>query len=151
LLDQPLYHEETYPFSLSQIRKGFETTHKPDRRIVAELKPRLESGQFRYVKHHGVPTVLRTVDGGVVGYRVPAAMVCTNLTHVRLLEEWVEEYRDQLPPTTPDEIRGIDIVRIYATWVKRNKGGKLSFSEHFRKDGPIAMAFLRVSILPVLG
>jgi hypothetical protein len=151
LPNQPLYHEEEYSFRLGKIRKGFETKHESDRRVVAELKSKLESGQFRYVKHCDVPTVLRTADGGVVGYRVPAAMVSTDFIHVLLLEKWVEQYCNQLPPTRPDDIRGIDVVRIYATWVKRNKGGKLSYSEHFKKDGPIAEAFLSVSIFAVLG
>ena len=82
-------------------------------------------------------------DEGVGAYRVPAKIVNRDLLHVKQLEEWVDKYREDLPKTELDEVRDIDIVRIYATWVKRNSDGNLSFSSNYRDDGPIALEFVK--------
>ena len=115
--------------------------------MIDALQPKLENNEFRYVKYCDVPTILRMADRGVGGYRVPAKIVSRDLLHVKLLEEWVEKYREDFPKTELDEVRDIDVVRIYATWVKRNSNGNLSFSSNYRDDGPIALEFVKASEL----
>jgi hypothetical protein len=108
--------------------------------VSESVEAKYNDGYFRRIESRSRPPILRSKDGGIVGYRVPAVLVSEDLSHIQGLEKWVEEFRSTLPRQF-DEKRNVECVRRYGHWVKYNEGGQLKETGDYRQDGLVARKF----------
>jgi len=59
-----------------------------------------ESGKFRWIKSRDQPTIIRLVDRGIVGYRLPACLMESRLQHAHGLMKCVDEFGERLTGKT---------------------------------------------------
>ena len=97
-------HVEEFDVMLSFLRQKYyknQTFHVVPESVIANHS----AGEFRRIESRDRPTVLRSKDGGIIGYRLPALLVNNDLSHVKGLEKWVEEFQSSLPRRFDEKTR----------------------------------------------
>lgn len=135
---------EDFNISLGFLRQKYLRNQNSDA-ISESVEAKYNDGHFRRIESRSQPTILRSKDGGIVGYRVPAVLVSEDLSHVQGLEKWVKEFQSTLPRQF-DEKRNVECVRRYGHWVKYNEGGQLKETGDYRQDGLVARTFFEYTL-----
>ena len=139
------YVERFGNMTLNYLRSTFERTQN-FKTTPQWIIQKYNAGHFRRIKARDVPTAIKLKDGGIVGYRLPAHLVMSDLSHVTPLEEWASRYQHKLP-RAKDTSRGVHCVRRYASWIKYRRNSEVGFSSEYTKDGEISANFIEASQL----
>ena len=97
------YVEKFDNITLNYLRRTFERTQNFDK-TPEWVVQKYNAGHFRRIKSRDIPTAIKLKDGGIIGYRVPAHLVMSDLSHVTPLEEWASHSQHK-PPRAKDTSR----------------------------------------------
>ena len=81
---------ENFEVSLGFLRQKY-LKNQNSETVSESVEAKYNDGNFRRIESRSRPTVLRSKDGGIFGYRVPAFLVSEDLSHIRGLEEWLRK------------------------------------------------------------